>query len=79
MDKDHSWAAPGPARFEATRWSVVLEAAQSQAPGSRQALAELCRQYWPPLSAFARQRATGPRMPKTWSRVFLNASSAAMA
>jgi RNA polymerase sigma factor (sigma-70 family) len=60
MDKDHSSAAPGPARFEATRWSVVLEAAQSQAPGGPHALAELCVHYWSPLYAFARRRGHPP-------------------
>jgi len=30
-----------------------MRATQSQAPGSRPALAELCRPYWSPLSRFA--------------------------
>lgn len=60
MDPDHSLAAPGPGRFDPTHWSVVLEAAQSQAPGRPQALAELCTQYWPPLHAFARHRGHSP-------------------
>jgi hypothetical protein len=33
-----------------TRWSLVLEAAQSRAPGGPEALAELCGRYWRPLS-----------------------------
>jgi RNA polymerase sigma-70 factor (ECF subfamily) len=45
-----------PARFEPTRWSVVLASAQTQAPGAKEALAELCRTYWQPLYAFARRR-----------------------
>jgi RNA polymerase sigma factor (sigma-70 family) len=60
MDPDHSSATPGPGRFDLTRWSVVLEAAQSQAPGGPQALAELCAHYWPPLYAFARRRGHPP-------------------
>jgi RNA polymerase sigma factor (sigma-70 family) len=60
MDQDHSSAAPGAGRFDPTRWSVVLEAAQSQAPGGPQALAELCANYWPPLYAFARRRGHPP-------------------
>jgi RNA polymerase sigma factor (sigma-70 family) len=56
MDQDHRSTAAAPGQFDATRWSVVLEAAQSQAPGGPQALAELCARYWRPLYAFARQR-----------------------
>ena len=49
---------PGAAagRFAATRWTLVLNAAQR---GGEQdaapALAELCRLYWPPLYAYARR------------------------
>jgi RNA polymerase sigma factor (sigma-70 family) len=60
MDQDHGSAAPGHTGFEATRWSVVLEAAQSRAPGGPEALARLCERYWPPLYAFARHRGSGP-------------------
>lgn len=45
-----------PARFEPTRWSVVLTSARTQAPGAKEALAELCRTYWQPLYFFARRR-----------------------
>jgi RNA polymerase sigma factor (sigma-70 family) len=60
MDPDQSSATPGPGRFEPTQWSVVLQAAQSQAPGGPEALAELCTHYWPPLYAFARRRGHPP-------------------
>jgi RNA polymerase sigma-70 factor (ECF subfamily) len=43
-------------RFRTTRWSAVLLSAQSQAPGSQAALAELCRIYWYPIYAFVRRR-----------------------
>ena len=43
-------------RFRTTHWSVVLLSAQSQMPGSRSALADLCRLYWYPLYAFVRRR-----------------------
>ncbi len=60
MEQNNSSAALGRARFEATRWSVVLEAAQSRAEGGPEALARLCERYWPPLYAFARHRGQAP-------------------
>ena len=48
------------AEFRPTRWSVVLLSAQSKAPGSRAALAALCRLYWYPLYAFIRRRGYNP-------------------
>ena len=48
------------AEFRPTRWSVVLLSAQSEAPGSRAALAALCRLYWYPLYAFVRRRGFNP-------------------
>ncbi|MFV2066714.1 MAG: RNA polymerase sigma factor [Pirellulales bacterium] len=42
--------------FDTTRWSVVLAAAESPSPDSREALATLCRDYWYPLYAYARRR-----------------------
>ena len=46
--------------FQTTQWSVVLLSAQSQAPGSQEALAELCRVYWYPLYGFIRRRGHNP-------------------
>jgi len=60
MDPDNSPSPSDPARFEATRWTVVLEAAQSGALGGPEALAWLCARYWRPLYAFARGRGHGP-------------------
>ena len=48
------------ARFEATHWSEVLEAAQSGATGGPEALARLCERYWRPLYAFARRKGNAP-------------------
>jgi len=48
--------AGGAHRFRSTRWSVVLVSAQSQAPQSKEAFAELCRLYWYPLYAHVRNR-----------------------
>jgi RNA polymerase sigma-70 factor (ECF subfamily) len=44
------------ARFRTTHWSAVLLSAQSQAPGSQAALAELCRIYWYPIYVLVRRR-----------------------
>ena len=60
MDQDHRSDAPDHAGFDATRWSLVLEAAQSRAEGGPEALARLCERYWPPLYAFARHRGFSP-------------------
>ena len=51
---DQSPPIGGGNRFQSTRWSVVLVSAQSQAPGSKQAFADLCKLYWYPLYAFIR-------------------------
>ena len=59
-EPEHGSTADDPARFNTTRWSAVLVAAQSQLPGSQAALTELCRLYWYPLYAFARRRGYGP-------------------
>ena len=56
VEDDVSPKTSAPARFEPTRWSVVLASAMTQAPGAKEALAELCRTYWQPLYAFARRR-----------------------
>jgi RNA polymerase sigma factor (sigma-70 family) len=60
MKDKRSTATPGHGRFDTTRWSVVLEAAQSRALGGPRALAQLCANYWPPLYAFARRRELTP-------------------
>jgi RNA polymerase sigma-70 factor (ECF subfamily) len=35
---------------------MVLNSARTQAPGAKEALAELCRTYWQPLYSYARRR-----------------------
>jgi RNA polymerase sigma factor (sigma-70 family) len=47
-------------RFHTTQWNVVLLSAQSQVPGSKAALAELCRLYWLPLYTFVRRSGYSP-------------------
>jgi RNA polymerase sigma-70 factor (ECF subfamily) len=47
-------------QFATTRWDVVLASAETQTPGADEALADLCRTYWPPLYAFVRRRSHSP-------------------
>src|SRR5207253_10603132 len=42
--------------FATTHWSVVLAAGQGHGAGAEAALDTLCRTYWYPLYAYARQR-----------------------
>ena len=56
MKDDQRSLAGGMNRFQTTRWSIVLVSAQSQAPGYKEALADLCKLYWYPLYAFIRHR-----------------------
>jgi RNA polymerase sigma-70 factor (ECF subfamily) len=42
--------------FVSTHWSVVLRAGRSDSPEAHAALAELCRNYWFPLYAYARRQ-----------------------
>jgi RNA polymerase sigma-70 factor (ECF subfamily) len=43
------------AGFQTTHWSLVQAAADNLNSDSRQALAALCRTYWPPVYAFIRR------------------------
>lgn len=53
--------APGAREFQTTRWSVVLAAQHgSEVPRAREAMAELCKDYWYPLYAFVRRRGHAP-------------------
>jgi RNA polymerase sigma factor (sigma-70 family) len=60
LKPDHDSPPGDVGRFRTTRWTAVLLSAQSQAPGSQEALAELCRTYWYPLYAFVRGRGSSP-------------------
>jgi RNA polymerase sigma factor (sigma-70 family) len=55
VKRDHSSAVGRLEQFRTTRWSVVLLSARSQAPGSKEALAELCKLYWYPLYGHIRR------------------------
>jgi len=60
VKRDNGPQAKGAASFHATRWTIVMRAAQSQAQGGQSALAELCQLYWYPLYFFARRRGYSP-------------------
>jgi RNA polymerase sigma factor (sigma-70 family) len=60
VEREHGPPAEGAASFHTTRWTIVMNAAQSQAPGGEYALAQLCRTYWYPLYMFARRRGHSP-------------------
>jgi RNA polymerase sigma-70 factor (ECF subfamily) len=45
-----------PRRFPSTHWSRIAQARDLTAPGTRDALAELCNAYWYPLFLFIRRR-----------------------
>src|SRR5262245_45900099 len=47
-------------RFPTTHWSRVVAAGDRDAPGARDALAELCAAYWFPVYAFIRRRGHDP-------------------
>jgi RNA polymerase sigma factor (sigma-70 family) len=53
---DREIGEEGPERFQETAWSVVLAAGNASEPRAHQALAELCRMYWPPVYAYLRRR-----------------------
>jgi DNA-directed RNA polymerase specialized sigma24 family protein len=46
----------GPAGFQTTRWSMVLQARDGDATEAREALEALCATYWYPLYAFVRRK-----------------------
>jgi RNA polymerase sigma factor (sigma-70 family) len=60
VKRDDGPPSEGAASFHATRWTIVMKAAQSQTEGGELALAELCKRYWYPLYIFARRRGYSP-------------------
>jgi DNA-directed RNA polymerase specialized sigma24 family protein len=49
----------GEGRFGETAWSIVMAAGGASEPRAREALAELCRIYWPPVYGYLRRRGYG--------------------
>jgi len=60
VKRDHGPPVEDAARFDTTRWTIVMRAAQNQARGGQSAFAELCGLYWYPLYMFARRRGRSP-------------------
>jgi RNA polymerase sigma factor (sigma-70 family) len=56
----HPSDAASPVHFPTTRWSLVLQAGDADAPLAEESLAELCGAYWYPLYAYVRRRGHGP-------------------
>jgi DNA-directed RNA polymerase specialized sigma24 family protein len=59
VDSQDDLIPPSPVRnaqFTSTRWSLVVEAAQSKSTQSTVALEKLCGAYWFPLYAFVRRQ-----------------------
>jgi DNA-directed RNA polymerase specialized sigma24 family protein len=60
VEREHGPLAEGVGSFHTTCWTIVMRAAQSQAPWRQSALAGLCRLYWYPLYTFVRRRGRSP-------------------
>jgi len=56
----HVPTAKGQGLFMTTRWSRIIAAGEEDSDRSRQALADLCRDYWKPLYFFARRKGKSP-------------------
>ena len=57
---DDSEAVRPHSLFLTTRWSMVLNAKNKAAPGSKEALESLCQTYWCPIYAFVRGTGRSP-------------------
>ena len=56
MDEGNSRLKP----FPTTQWSLIVRAAADDPADREEALAEICRLYWPPVYAFIRSRGHSP-------------------
>jgi hypothetical protein len=72
VEREHGPLAEGVGSFHTTYWTIVMGAAQSQAPWGHSALAELCRLYWYPLYTFARCRGPSPEDAQDLTQSFLH-------
>src|SRR5271157_381516 len=60
----------GAGQFASTHWSLVLQARDSQAPDSANALEKLCTAYWYPLYVYVRCRGRGPEEARDLTQEF---------
>ena len=67
-DQTAAWLQ-GPARFSATRWTMVMEAG-AEGKERAAALEEFCRVYWYPIYAFIRKRGTEPETARDLTQGF---------
>jgi RNA polymerase sigma-70 factor (ECF subfamily) len=58
------------ARFATTRWTLVLTASDARSPMARDALANLCEIYWPPVFSFIRRSGYGPEEARDLTQAF---------
>src|SRR5437773_9650498 len=56
--------------FATTRWSVVVNAGDEQAPQHSSALLQLCKTYWYPLYAYARRQGADPENARDLAQEF---------
>jgi RNA polymerase sigma factor (sigma-70 family) len=56
--------------FATTRWTLVVAAGRDAAPGSREALSELCELYWPPLYSYARRQGNSVEQAQDLTQAF---------
>jgi DNA-directed RNA polymerase specialized sigma24 family protein len=59
--------------FETTRWSLILAARDRDEPRAHEALAALCRSYWPPIYAYIRRQDHDPHLAEDLTRAFFAA------
>jgi len=72
MTEDRRGDSPssGTQWFSTTRWSLVLAAGDARNPLSREALASLCKIYWPPVYAYVRRRGHDPESARDLTQGF---------
>ena len=57
-------------RFETTRWSRVVAAGHPSSPSFREALSDLCRDYWYPMYVYLRRRGFDPHQSEEYVQSF---------
>lgn len=73
----------GGASFATTHWTIIARCALTDVPEASNALAELCKTYWPPIYSFIRRRGYAPHdaqdLTQGFFACFLHAKSYARA